>query len=431
MGLFGPSKKEKALQCEVERLTNLLLPEQRDCEKLKQQISDLKTTISDLNKIIDDSNNKIVQLNMQAERLDHEILEKQRQLSVYEVDINALDYGLYKPTFQFANSDLYKEKLNKLRDSQKQFIKNDNAVYASTDWKVNGSLTQGRIMVNNYKKLLLRAFNIECDDIVNNVKISNLDRSIERIKKTSEQISKLGKIMGIGVSPNYVQLKIDEVKLALDYQQKKQEEKEQQKELKAQAREEAKMLKEIEEERARLKKEQAHYENALNMILSQIQKNGETTELLEKKAQLENQLKETSKAIENVDYREANRRAGYVYIISNIGAFGENVYKIGMTRRLDPQERIDELSDASVPFNFDIHAMIFTEDAPGLEAALHSAFESRKLNKINARREFFVVSLDEIKEEVRKNFDKTVEWVDIPEAEQYMQSQLLCKQQMQ
>ena len=161
MGLFGPSKKEKALQCEVERLTNLLLPEQKDCEKLKQQISDLKSTISDLNKIIDDSNNKIVQLNMQAERLDHEILEKQRQLSVYEVDINALDYGLYKPTFQFANSDLYKEKLNKLRDSQKQFIKNDNAVYASTDWKVNGSLTQGRIMVNNYKKLLLRAFNIE------------------------------------------------------------------------------------------------------------------------------------------------------------------------------------------------------------------------------------------------------------------------------
>ena len=203
------------------------------------------------------------------------------------------------------------------------------------------------------------------------------------------------------------------------------EEKEMLKDLRAQEREEAKVLKEIEEERKRLKKEQTHYQNALDKILSQIEKNGETDDLLEKKAQLEAQINDTAAAIENVDYREANRKAGYVYIISNIGAFGENVYKIGMTRRLDPQERVDELGDASVPFNFDVHALIFTDDAPGLETALHNAFESRKLNKINSRREFFAVSLDEIKAEVRKNFDKTVEWIDVPEAEQYRQSLLI------
>ncbi len=427
MGLFGPSKKEKALQAEVERLTGLLLPEQRDIEKLKQQISNLQSTIANLDKTINNNNDKIGNLNTQISKLDQEILDKRKQLAVFEVDINALDYGLYKPTFEFANSDLYKEELKKLRDKQKQCIKNDNAAFGNTNWQVNGSAAQGRTMVNNYKKLLLRAFNVECDDIVANVKVSNLDRSIERIEKISEQISKLGKTMEIGISPGYVRLKIDEVKLALDYQQKKQEEKERQKELRAQEREEAKVLKEIEEERKRLKKEQAHYENALNVILSQIEKNGETVELLEKKSQLENQINDTSKAIEDVDYREANRKAGYVYIISNIGAFGENVYKIGMTRRLDPQERVDELGDASVPFNFDIHAMIFTEDAPGLETALHNAFESKKLNKINTRREFFTVSLDEIKTEVRKNFDKTVEWIDIPEAEQYRQSKLLNK----
>ena len=427
MGLFGPSKKEKALQAEVERLTGLLLPEQRDIENLNQQISSLKLTISELEKTINNNNDKIGALNTQVSKLEHEILEKRRQLAVFEVDINALDYGLYKPTFEFANSDLYKEELNKLRDKQKQCIKNDNAAYGNTNWQVNGSAAQGRTMVNNYKKLLLRAFNVECDDIVANVKVSNLDRSIERIEKISEQISKLGKTMAIGISPGYARLKIDEVKLALDYQQKKQEEKERQKELRAQEREEAKVLKEIEEERKRLKKEQTHYENALKTVLAQIEKNGETDELLEKKSQLESQINDTAKAIEDVDYREANRKAGYVYIISNIGAFGENVYKIGMTRRLDPQERVDELSDASVPFNFDIHAMIFTEDAPGLETALHNAFESKKLNKINTRREFFAVSLDEIKAEVRKNFDKTVEWIDIPEAEQYRQSKLLNK----
>ena len=425
MGLFGPSKKEKVLQAEVERLTGLLLPEQRDIENLNQQISNLKLIIADLDKTINNSNEKIGTLNTQVSKLDQEILEKRKQLAVFEVDINALDYGLYKPTFEFANSDLYKEELSKLRDKQKQCIKNDNAAYGNTNWQVNGSAAQGRTMVNNYKKLLLRAFNVECDDIVANVKVSNLDRSIERIEKISEQISKLGKTMAIGISPGYVRLKIDEVKLALDYQQKKQEEKERQKELRAQEREEAKVLKEIEEERKRLKKEQTHYENALKTVLAQIEKNGETVELLEKKSQLESQINDTSKAIEDVDYREANRKAGYVYIISNIGAFGENVYKIGMTRRLDPQERVHELGDASVPFNFDIHAMIFTEDAPGLETALHNAFESKKLNKINTRREFFTVSLDEIKTEVRKNFDKTVEWIDIPEAEQYRQSKLL------
>lgn len=171
-----------------------------------------------------------------------------------------------------------------------------------------------------------------------------------------------------------------------------------------------------------MQKEQSHYQNALKSVLVQIEKNGVTDELLEKKAQLENQIADAANAIENVDYRAANRKAGYVYIISNIGAFGDNVYKIGMTRRLDPQERIDELGDASVPFDFDVHAKIFTEDAPGLESALHNAFADRKLNKINTRREFFVVSLEEIKAEVRKNYDKTVEWVDVPEAEQYRQS---------
>ncbi len=425
MGIFGPSKKEKELQGEIERLNTMLSPEQREIETLQRQIFELRNVISNLNNAIDEKKYFISNLDTQINSLNYTIYDMQRQLSIFDTDIQVLDYGLYKPTFEFANSDLYKVELIRLRDTQKQFIKNDAAVFGNTNWQVNGSVSQGRVMVNNYKKLLLRAFNVECDDIVANVKISNLERSVERIYKISEQISKLGNSMGIGISPDYIRLKIDEVKLALDFQQKKQEEKERQKELRAQEREEAKVLKEIEEERKRLKKEQTHYENALSMLLNQISKQGETEELMDKKKQLENQINDTLKAIEDVDYREANRKAGYVYVISNIGAFGENVYKIGMTRRLDPIERIYELSDASVPFNFDVHAMIFTEDAPGLEASLHNAFEKNKLNKINTRREFFAVTLDEIKSEVRKNFDKTVEWNDIPEAEQYRQSKLM------
>lgn len=425
MGLFGPSKKEKALQSEIRKLTELLTPEQKNIENTNQQIFNLKATIANLEDTIKERNSQLAQLTAQIEDLEENMIEKRRQLAVFDVDINALDYGLYKPTFEFANSSLYKEELEKLRNKQKQCIKENTAAYGNTNWQVNGSQSQGRAMVNSYKKLLLRAFNVECDDIVANVKVSNLDRSIERITNISEQISKLGKSMNIGIASAYVKLKTDEVKLALDYQQQKQNEKERQKELRAQEREEAKVMKEIEEARNRLTKEKTHYENALKTVLSQIEKNGETAELIEKRTELESQINDAAKAIEGVDYREANRKAGYVYVISNIGAFGENVYKIGMTRRLNPQERIDELGDASVPFDFDIHALIFTEDAPRLEAALHNAFETKKINKINIRREFFAVSLEEIKEEVRKNFDKTVEWIDVPEAEQYRQSMLI------
>ena len=180
-----------------------------------------------------------------------------------------------------------------------------------------------------------------------------------------------------------------------------------------------KLQKEIEEQRKKVEKEQTHYQTAYEKLKLQLEQHPENADLLEKKEQLENHLADVDKALSDIDYRQANMRAGYVYVISNIGAFGKDIYKIGMTRRLDPQDRIDELGSASVPFNFDVHAMIFSDDAPALEAALHRAFEDRKLNLVNQRREFFHVTLDEIKEVIKKNFDKTVEFVDVPDAEQY------------
>ena len=194
--------------------------------------------------------------------------------------------------------------------------------------------------------------------------------------------------------------------------------------LRQRQREEAKAAKELAEARKKLEKEQSHYQNALSRLNAQIaQASGDDLAALEdKRTELETQLSTIEQELSDVDYRVANQRAGYVYIISNIGSFGEDVYKIGMTRRLEPMDRIDELGDASVPFNFDVHALIFTDDAPGLEASLHQAFADRKLNIINTRREFFHVTLDEIKEVVRQNYDKTVEFIDVPPAEQYRES---------
>ncbi|MBQ7131268.1 MAG: DUF4041 domain-containing protein [Oscillospiraceae bacterium] len=412
------AKENERLKAENENLKNSFTPQQEQLYDINQAIVRKQQELKSLSECVN---------NLQREHTDlqYQISVKKQELITIDDEIAFQEYGLYKPTYEFANSDLYKEKLAEIRTAQKNVIKNDKAVTGNTNWTVNGSQSQGKKMLKDMQKLLLRAFNTECDDTIDNVKVSNFEKSRERIIKSAEQISKLGVIMQICVTEPYVNLKLSELALALDFQQKKQEEKEHIKELREQQREEAKAQKEIEEARKKLQKEQTHYQNAYAKLLEQIARNGESEELIAKRQELETQLADTEKAISDVDYREANKRAGYVYIISNIGAFGENIYKIGMTRRLEPLERISELSDASVPFNFDVHALIFTDDAPGLESALHTAFESKKVNKINHRREFFRVSLDEIKAEVRKNFDKTVEWVDVPEAEQYRQSLIM------
>lgn len=363
---------------------------------------------------------KILELKQELEKVQSELVETREEVMLQS-------FGLYRPHFQFMNADEYKSRLLENRAIQKEMIKQKTAVTGVTRWEVNGSEAKGRKMVADTQKLLLRAFNSECDDAVEHVKYNNIDASEKKITSSKDAISKLGSMMGISITPGYYRLKIDELHLAFEYQQKKQQEKEAQKEARAQMREEAKLAKELEAQRAKLEKEQTHYQNALANINAQLAnaQDSERAAIEEKKKQIEEQLSSIGKAFADVDYRAANQKAGYVYVISNIGAFGENVYKIGMTRRLDPMDRVDELGDASVPFDFDVHAMIFSEDAPKLEAALHNAFATRKLNFVNQRREFFNVSLAEIKEVVKKNFDKTVEFVEFAPAEQYRESLLL------
>jgi hypothetical protein len=231
--------------------------------------------------------------------------------------------------------------------------------------------------------------------------------------------------MTITISSNYLNLKIQELYLVYEYQVKKQEEKEEQIRIRDEMREEAKLLKEIEDIKSRIEKEEKHFNNALQFLnerLSKAQTESDRILLEQEKANIEKSLAQIEINKQDVLKREQNTRAGYVYIISNIGSFGKNIFKIGVTRRLEPKDRIDELGDASVPFRFDIHAMIFSEDAPALEAALHKTFEHRRLNMINFRREFFKASLEEIENAVRNNFAKPVEFVKLPDAAEYWQS---------
>lgn len=410
------------IKAENEELKKMLTPEMSNTFELQKKNNELTKHNSELSTAIVHQQNIL-------HNLENEIRNKQNMILTLDDDILVQDFGLYKPLYNFANSDMYKEKLSLIRKQQKEMIKSGTAATGNMNWTVNNSKAAGNKMVKDMQKLLLRAFNSECDELVAKVKYNNIDTCINRIKASYTAISKLGTIMNISITSGYYNLKIDELHLAYEYALKKQEEKEALREARAEMREAAKLQKEIDEQRKKVEKEQQHYKNALLTVLKQIDDSTTpSAELLQKKEELETQLGEIDLTIKDLDYREANQRAGYVYVISNIGAFGENIYKIGMTRRLNPQDRVDELGDASVPFNFDVHAMIFSDDAPALENALHKAFEDRKVNMINHRREFFNVTLDEIKDVVKRNFDKTVEFVDVPDAQQYRETQKIKMQ---
>ena len=405
MDILNASKIRK----ENDSLKEIMTPELQDAATLHAKITELEVKHEKLQKEYEHTKQKIQELKNKA--------------IIFEDAITYQEFGLYTPRYEFVTAESYKLELDKVRTQQKQMIKQDIAIIGSKEWTVNGSKSQGAKMINDMKKLFLRAFNSDCEDVISKVKYNNYEMSLKKIRQSADSIEKLGKTMQLHITPSYINSKINELHLAFEYQQKKQEEKEAQKEARAELREAAKLQKEIEAQRKKIEKEQNHYQTAYDKLIKQLDADPDNVDLLNKKSEIEKELAEIEKSIKDVDYREANQRAGYVYIISNIGAFGENVYKIGMTRRLEPQERIDELGDASVPFNFDVHAMIFSDDAPALENALHKAFENKKLNMVNHRREFFNVTLEEIKEVVKNNFDQTVEFIDVADAEQYRISQ--------
>ncbi|WP_261428902.1 DUF4041 domain-containing protein [Berryella wangjianweii] len=413
LDVFG-KKRIAELEQQVADAESLLSPQLKDAAEATRLLRRLQDQCRD-------QAEKIDSLTEKANRLDDAIAEKKQQLVTFDDELLVQEFGLYEPRYEATSSSQFKDRIKEVREHQKVLVKRGTACSGNFNWTVNNSKSQGTKMVKDVQKLLLRCFNVECDEVIGKVKYNNFDASEKRIRKAAESISKLGKTWDIAIEDRYIKLKIDELRLVLEHAQAKQQEKEELRALREAEREEAKLQKEIEAERKRLEKERTQYEKARADIATRLTTcpDAERAELAERLARISANIDEVEKGIENVDYRQANIRAGYVYIISNIGSFGEGIFKIGMTRRLDPTERVSELGDASVPFAFDVHAMIFTDDAPGLEAALHNRFADRKVNLVNKRREYFRVSLDEIKVAVKENFDKTVEFNDVPDAEQY------------
>lgn len=404
-----------------------------DYNQLKEAIENLGIQKEKANQELQSAQSEFTKRKQDFDRqlaeLSKEVELRKKEVIVLDEEVLLESFALYKPKFKFLTSEEYKTRLDVCREKQKRLIKDGLAVQINENWTVNNSKVEGRKMVNDMKKLMLRSFNNECDYCVDNVKFNNMEVNEKRVEKSFEELNKLGRIMQGVITDTYKKLKYDELYLAFEYQQKKQQEKEEQKRVREELREQQKLEQEIRQAREKIAKEKKHFTKAIHELEAKLQEttiDSERTLVLEKLEEVKGQSAELEKEEKVIDYREKNAKAGYVYVISNIGSLGENIYKIGMTRRLEPTERVDELGDASVPFGFDIHALIFSDNAPALEAKLHEHFYKNRMNKLNDRKEFYRADILEIEKIIKQNYDKVVDVVKEAPAQQFRESLLMA-----
>lgn len=368
-------------------------------------------------------------IEVEIEAATSRINQLNQELKVLDEEANLQSFGFYKPRYDFASSERYQSTLEEIRERQKRLIKDKKAAVGHIEWTVNGSRAEGRKQINQTLKLILRAFNGECDACIAKVKYNNIAVMEARIRKSCEALNNLVEVQQCEITQAYLNLKLQELYLVHEYQEKVQAEKEEQRRIREQMREEEIAQRELEKARQEAEREEARYEEALNKARAEVEQTtgAKHQKLLAQVEALQKKLEEAHANKERAIARAQMTRSGHVYVISNIGSFGEQVFKIGMTRRLDPLERVRELGDASVPFPFDIHAVIYSEDAPTLETALHRAFHYRRVNRVNERKEFFNVTIEEIAQVVRQHHDK-IEISRTAEAKEYRQSIALIKE---
>lgn len=354
----------------------------------------------------------------------------QQKIEMLREELSALTQNTLFEHYDFSmyenlTSEQCKNELAILKNKEKTFLKKEDAINCY-DFDTSKKTERER------KRQILRCFNAECDNILANLSSRNIDSMRGKIIKSFESLNKLFECSDTEMDQELLQFKLQELDLVYTYAIKKDQEKELQRSIREQMLEEEKLRQEFEREKAKIEKDQAQFSKEINRLMAYIQKTSSDIEkqlYIDKIKELQEKLNQLEIAKKNIADREANARAGYVYIISNIGSFGENIYKIGMTRRLEPMDRINELSSASVPFVFDVHAMIFSADAPELESMLHKKFDKKRVNRVNTRKEFFNVTLDEIEAAVKKHYNKTTEFIRVPVAEEYNETLQILKQE--
>ena len=416
-------------------LAILVIKQHRNLSQFKG-IVDIETEEKKMQSMLEAETQKLQRMvkKLQNDKVEIEnsLASLKEQLTPLEEEGDIRNYGLYQPKYDLGFATKLKEELDGIRKKQKAMIREKTAIVCHTNWTVNDNRAEGRKMTNRQIQLMARAFNGECDSIIPKVRYNNYERIVNRMTSAYDAINKLGEPHACKIKKSYFNLKIDELMVVHQYQQQLQFEKEEQRRINEQIRDEQRAQRELEKAQQQAEKEEKQYQSALEKASQEVeQATGKKQQKLQSEIERLNELlleAQTNK--ERAMSRAQMTRSGYVYIISNIGSFGEDVYKVGMTRRLEPTDRVRELGDASVPFPFDIHAMIYSEDAPTLENELHRLLETRSVNRINTRKEFFNVTIEEI-EEIVKNHNADINFIRIPRAEQFRQTQAIIAREEQ
>jgi cell division protein FtsB len=414
--------EQNTLVAEVQPLraeVAVIRQEQSQAAALRTELQQLHATkaalegsVAQLQPIVQQAN----QARAELAELGRQVIET-REIAILQ------EVGIYEYRHPLDGSPAYKARLVGITSRIKDAAKAGNAVAGSTTWTVNGSAREGAKMVREFSKLMLRAYNNEAESSVHAMKPYTLESAVARLEKARATIVNLGGTMNIRVTDSYHKLRVEELELTADYLAKVAEEKERDRQEREKRREEEIALREFQREQEKLQKEQFHLESRIEALRNE----GNHDAVGEAEAK----LAEIRDAIDGITRRAANIRAGHVYIISNVGAFGPNTVKIGMTRRLDPMDRVHELGNASVPFRYDVHAMVSSDDAVGLETYLHHALADRRVNLANMRREFFRAHPSEVKAILEQRGEVVLHWEEEPEALEWRQSETARRESSQ
>ena len=452
--------KNNELSIKNEESYNLnkeLSTKKQENEKLNSDLERFSAVISIENEI-ESKSIKLSEIQTSATELNNKFInaksiykELEKDIKLYKNDIEFLDFGVYEPFYNFETTEKFKDEIDKNYNLQKELVKSDEAIilkrHPSNELvEINSfdKITKEKFI--NTKKLIMLAFNTECNYLISKTNWNNISSIIERIHNHAYKIFKFSlglyhyddnlkenKLATWWITEEYKELKIKEAKLHYEHKLKKRDEKEAQREIRAQIREEERAQRDFEKARKDAEIEEKRFQKAIERAKKELGLvSGEKLDELNLQiSELEQSLKNANEAKERAISRAQETKSGHVYIISNLGSFGENVYKIGMTRRLEPIDRVKELGNASVPFTFDLHAMIFSENAPELESLLHKEFDDKRINKVNNRKEYFKVSLDEIEQVVKNKYDKEVDFIKVIEAQQFRETKSIIKQLQQ
>lgn len=375
--------------------------------------ADAERERAEARKEVDRLRDEAATLRAELSRLAAELIEPRHAVTIQEL-------GLYDFEHPAEESASLANELSALRVEIKQMVSTGAATVASESVTFGNSAAKGRRFVKDMSKTMLSAYNAEAENCIKSVKAGGLTTARARLERVAERVARNGAMIDLHIAPRFHKLRLDELTLAARHLEAVKAARDAERERRADLREQNRAEEELRRERERLQKERDHYANALEALRAR----GDTAGA----ESLEAKLADVDKALDDVDYRAANIRAGYVYVISNVGAFGERMVKIGMTRRLDPMDRIRELGDASVPFRFDVHALFFSDDAVGVETMLHRELAEVRVNRMNPRREFFYVTPAEVLDALHEHNIAVVEFKTEPDAEEFRLSQAVAAQ---